>query len=131
MLQDFTSRRCFKVKRDTCINVLLIRSDYLPVVSSKLLVYKNFQHLIKEKEIFVQHEYDDFDDVAKLIANKLFSSFCSFVESMIHAFTIDLHKIFTDKSDQTLEAKKIKSLCLNVFKRIENIPLGSVNSGRY
>lgn len=77
------------MEEDTRIRVILIRSESIPVVSSKLFVYKNFKHAINEKKIFLQHEYDDFDDLAKLIAYRLFSLFCSSVESIVNAFTMD------------------------------------------
>lgn len=102
---------------DNCIKVMLISSDSIPVVSAKLLAYKNFKRVINEKEIYLQHEYEDFDDVAKLIAYNIVSSFCLSLDSVINAFTNDLYKIMFDKYDKPLEAMQIKQMCRDVFKR--------------
>lgn len=42
----------FETEGDTRVRVIRIRSDSLPVVSSKLIVYKNFKHVINEKGFF-------------------------------------------------------------------------------
>lgn len=110
------------IEEDTRIRVILIRSESIPVVSSKRFVYKHFKHAINEKRIFLQHEYDDFDDLAKLIAYRLFSSFCSSVESIVNAFTMDLQKIMLDNCDRQMTVKEIEQTCLDVLKKTADEP---------
>lgn len=105
----------FKTSEDKRIRVMLIRSQFLPVIPSKLFVYKSFKHEINEKEMFLQHEYEDFDDVAKLIAFRVLSSFCSSLESMIHVFTIHLREMMSDNFDKLLSAGEIKEMCLDTI----------------
>lgn len=121
----------FETEEDTRIRVILIRSESLPVVSSKLIVYKNFKHVINEKGFFLQHEYEEFDDVAKLIAYHVISSFCSSVESVINAFTADLRKSMNIHEDIAYGAKYIRYICWNVFQNTGYKPFGSTKSTRY
>lgn len=131
-LQDTSLNELYQMEEDTSVAVILIRSEFLPVVSSKVLVYKNFKHVITEKKIFLQHEYEEFDDVAKLIAFRILSLFCSSISSVIHAFTIELYgKIMTDDSTKMLTSKQIKEICSGVFQRTGYGPFGSKRRGRY
>lgn len=114
----------FEISEDNRIKVMLIRSQFLPVVPSKLLVYKSFKHEINEKNIYLQHEYEDFDDVAKLIAYRLLSSFCSSLESMIYIFTTDLQNIMSDNFNKLLTADEIKEICIDSFKKTAYKPFG-------
>lgn len=106
-----------KRSEDQRIKVMLIRSQYLPVIPSKRIVYKSFKHEINEQEIFLQHEYEDFDDVAKLIAFRLLSSFCSSLESIIYSLTTDLHENMSDEFDKLLTAEEIKDICRITFMK--------------
>lgn len=99
-----------------CTKVMLISSDSIPVVSAKLIAYKNFQRVINKKEIYLQHEYEDFDNVAKLIAYNIVSSFCLSLDSLIHTFTNGLHKVMLDDYDKPLKAKQIRAICFDVFE---------------
>lgn len=121
----------FETEEDTRIRVILIRSKSLPVVSAKLIVYKNFKHVINEKGVFLQHEYDGFDDVAKLIAYRVILSFCSSVESLVNAFTADLPKSMADYFNKPLTAKQIRIICSDVLENTGYKPFGSAKSTRY
>lgn len=114
----------FERSEDKRIKVMLIRSQFLPVIPSKRIVYKSFKHEINEEEIFLQHEYEDFDDVAKLIAFRLLSSFCSSLETIIYSLTTDLHENMSDQFDKLLTAEEIKEICLNTFMKIACKPFG-------
>lgn len=119
-----------EMEEDTRIRVILIRSKSLPVVLSKLIVYKNFKHVINEKGFFLQHEYEEIDDVAKMIAYRVISSFCSSVESLINAFTADLRRSMADYFDKQLTAVKIRKICLEVLEKTGYKPFGSTKSTR-
>lgn len=127
----------FETEGDTRVRVIRIKSDSLPVVSSKLIVYKNFKHVINEKGFFLQHEYDEIDDLAKVIANRVISSFCSSAESLINAFTVDLPKSMADyfdkqlPLDKPLRADKIRLICSDVLEKMGYKPFESTKSTRY
>lgn len=81
----------------------------------------------------MQHEYEDFDNVAKLIAYNIVSSFCLYLDSLIHMFTNDLHKIMFDKYDKPLQTEQIGEMCFGVFERTVKThkEFGSARAMRY
>lgn len=105
---------------DSPTKVILITSKSLPIVQAKLTVYKKYKHVINEKKIFLQHEHEEFDDVAKLIAYQKVTEFCSSVESVKNAFSVDLYKIVTDYFGKPLTANKIREMCLEAFNESEH-----------
>lgn len=108
----------------------MIKSKSLPVVDAKLSVYKKYKHVINKQKIILQHEYEEFDDVAKFIAYQMISLYCTFVESVITAFTMHLPKMISDYPVESLTVGKIKQICLEVFERIEDRDVLSMNSNR-
>lgn len=64
--------------------VILIRSHDIQIVKTKLAVYKKYKKAIPSLNILLHHEYEEFDDVAKLVVFKRLSSFCDFIESAIN-----------------------------------------------
>lgn len=64
--------------------VILIRSHDIQIVKTKLAVYKKYKKAILSLNILLHHEYEEFDDVAKLVVFKRLSSFCDFIESAIN-----------------------------------------------
>ncbi|XP_052695493.1 uncharacterized protein LOC128173851 isoform X6 [Crassostrea angulata] len=127
---DASSNEFFNVIEDTITRVILIKSKSLPVVDAKLTVYKKYKHLIDKQKIILQHEYEEFDDVAKFIAYQMISLYCTFVESVINAFTMDLPKMISDCPVELLTVGKIKQLCLEVFETIEDKDVLSTDSNR-
>lgn len=118
------------MNEDTITRVILIKSKSLPVVDAKLTVYKKYKHLIDKQKIILQHEYEEFDDVAKCIAYQMISLYCTFVESVINAFTMDLPKMISDCPVESLTVGKIKQICLEVFERIKDKDVPSMDSNR-
>lgn len=58
----------------------------------------------------------------------MLSQYCTFIESVINAFTMDLPKIISDYPEELLTVEKIQQLCLEVFERIKDeaiVPLES------
>lgn len=60
----------------------------------------------------------------------MLSLYCTFVESAIIAFTIDLPKIISDYPVELLAVGKIKQICSEVFERIEDNAVLSMDSNR-
>lgn len=118
------------MNKDHLTRVILIKSKAIRVVDAKLIVYKKYKHVINKRNIFLQHEYEDNDDVAKFIAYQMLSSFCSFLESVIIAFTMDLPQIISDYPVKCFTPENIKQTCLEVFERIEDRAAKSIDSNR-
>lgn len=100
---------------DNPSKIILISCKSLKIVKAKLRVYKKYKHTINERKLFLQHEYEEFDDVAKMVAYQKLKSFCSYVESVKNAFSVDLYKIITDYVGKPLTASKIKEMCIKAF----------------
>lgn len=130
MLKNASSNDFFNVNEEYLTRVILINSKSLPVVDAKLLVYEKYKHVINRRKILLQHEYEEFDDVAKCVAFQILSSFCTFVESLINAFTMDLQTIISDYPVESLTVEKIKRLCEEVFERIDDETIGTFESKR-
>lgn len=108
----------------------MITGKSLPVVEAKLIVYKKYKNVINKQTIILQHEYEEFDDVAKFIAYQMISLYCTFVESVINTFTMDLPKMISNYSDEFLTVGKIEQICLEVFETIEDKDVLSTDSNR-
>lgn len=104
-----------------CVKVILISSDFILVVLVKLIVYKNFKCVINEKEIYLQYEYEDFDNVVKLIVYNIVLLFCFYFDLLIYMFINDFYKIMVDNFDKLLKIEEIRKMCFNVFERIVKI----------
>lgn len=100
---------------DNPTKVILITSKSLPIVKAKLMVYKKYKHIINERKIFLQHAYEEFDDVAKMVVYHRLMAFCSSVESVINVFSVDLCQNISDYVGKPLTANKIKQMCLKAF----------------
>lgn len=118
------------MNEDYITRVILIKRSNFRKVDEKLIVYRLFEHVINRRKIILQHEDEKFDNVAKFIAYQMLSSFCTFVESVINAFTMDLPKIISDCPVESLTEEKIKQICFEVFERIEDETAGSMDSNR-
>lgn len=110
--------------------MILITGKSLPVVEAKLIVYKKYKNVINKQTIILQHEYEEFDDVAKFIAYQMISLYCTFVESVINAITMDLPKMISDYPVESLTVGKIKQICLEVFEKIEDKDVPSMDRNR-
>lgn len=95
-----------------------------------MAVYRNYKHLIKHRKIWLQHEYEEFDEVAKLIAYERLSSICVSVESLINLFTISLYRINSEPIGKQSTTEDIKTVCNKTFN-IAKEAVGLVNCNIY
>lgn len=114
MLQD-AFQEFFDFEKNNSLRVILIRSKCIPVVEAKLEVYRRYRNFISKGKIFLQHEYEDFDELAKFSAYEKLSALCCYVELMVDTFTADLQKTLKESHGK----KFTRHLCSNVFKHIE------------
>lgn len=105
---------------DNPTKIILITSKYIPIFKAKLIVYKKYKHNINEKKIFLQHEHEEFDEVAKMFAYQRLMAFCASVESVINAFSVDLYKTITDCVGKPLKPNTIKEKCLEAFHKSQH-----------
>lgn len=60
----------------------------------------------------------------------MISLYCTFVESVITAFKMDLPKMISEYPVESLTVGKIEQICLQVFERIEDKDVPSMDSNR-
>lgn len=66
----------------------------------------------------MQHEYEEYDEVAKLSACATISTFCCYVESVVDAFTTDFIKKLKKYYGERLTALRFRRMCHDVFKHL-------------
>lgn len=112
--------------------VILIRSESIPIVEAKRVVYRTYKNFIDKKKVFLHHVLENTDELAKFSAYEQLSSFCVFVESLINGLTIELQRIMSElqiKSNTYLTSGTIERLCSKVFHT--TVTLGSPTGYRY
>lgn len=109
----------------------MINTESVGVIDGKLKVYKKYRDVIDKRNIFLQHIYEDFDEMAKFIAYKKVSLCCDFVKGMTRALGgITKHRLQTvikQSINATLTAENIRNVCYREHVH----PAGSVGSEQY
>lgn len=118
MFKDVFEEDFFDFGKENIPRVILIRSKYISVVEAKLEVYRKYELKINKGDIFLQHEYEEYDEVAKLSAYATISTFCCYVESVVDAFTTDFIKKLIKYYGGRLTALRFRRMCHDVFKHI-------------
>lgn len=60
----------------------MIHSKSLRVIEAKLRVYREYKTVIDSGKIFLQHVYDDFEEISKLSAHSKMTWLCSVVKTL-------------------------------------------------
>lgn len=108
------------LKDDCLVKIILIRSKSFPVVEAKLMVYRRYSQEINDKNIYLQHELEEIDEVAKICAYKKLSEIRIFVESVIETFETYLYEPY----EKPLTPDRI----IQIFTQTKDI---TVENGRY
>lgn len=94
-------------------------------------VYRQYQHVIDKRNIFLQHVYEEFDEIPKVIADQRLSAYCGFIKSMVYTLTLDLDTIIGESLEKPLIPEKIRQFCVEIFKRTEDKTVGYFSTLRY
>lgn len=108
---------------DDLTRVILIKSESIPIVDAKLIVYRTYKHFINKRKVFLRHVLEDIDEIAKLSAYERLSSFCVLTETLINSLTIDLQKGISEYKNDSLTAETIAKQCYELFSRTEALEL--------
>lgn len=101
------------------------------VVETKLRVYKEYEMLFRSKTLHLQHEHEDFDEIAKKSANAKVSLFQKTILSLVENIPSEnLAVIVSKAANYSLSRLNIRKICDN-----ENITdgenVGTVHSNSY
>lgn len=94
-------------------------------------VYRQYQHVIDKRKIFLQHVYEEFDEIPKVIADQRLSAYFGFIKSMIYTLTVDLDSIISESLEKPLTPEKMKQFCVEIFKRAKDRTVGYLSTLRY
>lgn len=83
--KGYRTKDFFEANDNHQARVIFITSNYISIVKAKLAVYRKYRDAIKDNNIFLHHEFEDIDEVAKFTASERLSSYCDFFESAIHS----------------------------------------------
>lgn len=119
------------LKSGNILKVILVHSRSLRVVETKLRVYKEYELMFRSNTLHVQHEYEDFDDIAKKSAFAKVSSFQTTILSLKRSIPFkEFDEIVSAAAEIFFSQLNVRDICYNEFITDgENV--GTVNSNSY
>lgn len=84
----------------------MIHSKSLRVIEAKLKVYKEYKTVIDSGKIFLQHVYDDYEEISKLSAHSKMTWLCSVVQNLRKSLDC-LNTILEEDMDRVLTEENI------------------------
>lgn len=97
-----------------------------------MIVYGKCKDYVDRLDIYLQHIYEDFDEIAKLSAYKKISFYINFVRGMIYSFfTYNLKRVINKSMDRVLTRANIRRVCFEVVVRYDNNYVGTVENSAY
>lgn len=109
------------------VKVILIRSKSVRVIEAKLKVYREYNTVIESSNIFLQHEFDDFENVSKLSVHKKLTWLCGVVKTFRNNLN-NLNRILKNETNSVLTEDNFKELCQHGLFLNENIPLFKIKT---
>nr|XP_034317809.1 uncharacterized protein LOC105338984 [Crassostrea gigas] len=98
--------RFLQDNRENQVRVILIHSKSLRVIEAKLKVYKEYKTVIDSGKIFLQHVYDDYEEISKLSAHSKMTWLCSVVQNLRNNLDC-LNTILEEDMDRVLTEENI------------------------
>lgn len=112
--------------------MFLIHSDSIYVADAKWAVYKEFQLHIDLDNICLQHTCDDYEDVTKVCAVHVISSFSEKVKSIKEAIPVDhISSVVHEAAREALTKENIRDICRKTEIKSEGETIGKVGSRSY
>lgn len=113
------------------MKVILVHSKSLRVVETKLRVYKEYEMLFRSKTLQLQHEYEDFDEIAKKSANAKVSFFQRIIHSLLESIPFKKLTVIVSKAaEHSLTQLNFREICYNAFI-IDGEDVGTVYNNSY
>lgn len=131
-MQDDLKRLFLLSEKENLVKMILVHSDSMGIIDAKLRVYQKYRDYIDANNIYLQHGYEEFDEIVQSIAYTNVSYFEGFVEAMIEAFSKEsLEAVIIEAIDMSLIEDNIAKLCFEVSIEYKNDFVGTVNTGSY
>lgn len=130
--QDPIEHSFFDSMENSQPKVILIHSESMQVVDAKLQVYKTFKSSLEHTQIFLHHEYEDRDDIAKWSASQKIESLSASLKLTMDSFSrTHLASVIDNALDDSLTQDNIRDICCDVHIKTRNENVGSVKSASY
>lgn len=114
------------------VRVILIKSDSLPIVEAKLEVYKALKVHIISENMFLHHELEEYDEIAKLSFHRKLSSFSGKILDLSKNIPIaSLTKIIMEAEENVFTCRNIRDLCHSAVIRNEGRYVGTADDRSY
>lgn len=114
------------------VRIILIKSECMSVIEAKLSVYKKFKPYIDSENIFLLHEFEEYDEIAKLSARKKLTCLSDELEKLSGEIPLDLKEIFNKAERKCLTKEKIRDICYNAdINDDDDNRIGTVYSSAY
>lgn len=93
----------------------MIHSKSLRVIEAKLRVYREYKTVIDSGKIFLQHVYDDFEEISKLSAHSKMTWLCSVIKTLRNNLDC-LNTILENDMDRVLTEENILTPSQKAFE---------------
>lgn len=114
------------------MRIILIKSDSLPIVEAKLEVYNAFQYHIYSNNIYLHHEFEKYDEIAKFSFHRKLSSLSDAIEDISKSIPIaNLTRIIIDAEEEVFTDRNIRDLCHRVIIRDDEKYVGTADDRSY
>lgn len=114
------------------VRIILIKSECMSVIEAKLSVYKKFKPYIDSENIVLLHEFEEYDEIAKLSARKKLTCLSDELEKLSGEIPLDLKEIFNKAERKCLTKEKIRDICYNAdINDDDDNRIGTVYSSAY
>lgn len=102
----------FNVKKEDIVKVILIRSNFLNVIDTKYSVYEKYAYLYNLESWYMQHEFEEYDEVFRLCAHKKVVQFRKLLESIMKGIPKhNIQTIIEEAANRALSRENITQLC--------------------
>lgn len=109
------------------VRVILIHSKSLRVIEAKLKVYRKYKSVIDSGNIFLQHVYDDYEDISKLCVHNKLNWLCGVVKTLRNNLDC-LNTILKTDMDIVLTEENILKPCEKEFVISDFFDLPEISS---
>lgn len=131
-LQGPIEESFFGTTDNTIPRVILIHSKSVQVDDAKFLVDKTFKSYIGHGHIFIHHECEDTDDIARWIACEHIVPSCEYLESIIESISeTHLVSALDDAFNISCTRENIRKLCYEIFIQTKDETVGAVGCQSY
>lgn len=114
------------------VKIIWIYSKSLNVVDAKLTVFRNYEQYLKNETIFLQHEFDNTENVIRFSAYQQVKSIGENIHAIAQGISNNVIGIILQAAtNRVLSKESITQLCYGIVLRDNGINIGTVACASY